>query len=249
MLPHLIVELDGYRLPGRASSFEAIAREIAAYGKRWRVIRITWRAMRAAARTRRRARAGAPCCRSACSRPARRSGRARHFASLRSATLLPGPCGYGQIYAACRSRAACTSSSSTEATASIGGSVNASRATRDGDGAEGRLVEQPLDRGADRLRPLGVGREPGAELGDPAGVVGLVGEQRHDDLRDAGEQRAERGAEAAVADDRGRLAEDLRLRDPALGAHVARAAARARPGRRRRRRSRRCGPAGRRARR
>ena len=52
-------------------------------------------------------------------------------------------------------------------------------------------------------------------------VVGLVGEQRDDDLRDAGEQRAQRGAGAAVADHRVGLGEHLGLRDPALGAHVA----------------------------
>ena len=63
-------------------------------------------------------------------------------------------------------------------------------------------------------------REARADLGDAAGVGGLVGEERHDHLRQPRAQRRERRAEAAVADHRVGVRHDLGLRHPLLGVHV-----------------------------
>ena len=125
-------------------------------------------------------------------------------------------------YATRRSRDAWTSSSSADSAASIGGSVNASRATaaaamRKEPSASTRWTAARIVSGA-----LSVGRQPRADLGDPRSVVRLVGEDRHHDLGHARQQRAERRAEAAVADHRRGAGEDLRLRDPALDADVVR---------------------------
>ena len=69
-----------------------------------------------------------------------------------------------------------------------------------------------------RVEVLRAADEPDAraELVHRVRVERLVGEERHDDGRDAGGQRAERRAGASVVDHRGGVGHDLRLRDPAL---------------------------------
>ena len=85
---------------------------------------------------------------------------------------------------------------------------------RRGGGPVGRIGEQRGDRR--RQSADVVERDPGAELGDPARVVGLVGEQRQDGERDARREPRPDGAEPAVAGHRRGVRHDRRLRDPAL---------------------------------
>jgi hypothetical protein len=62
----------------------------------------------------------------------------------------------------------------------------------------------------------------GAPGRDSDGVVGLVGEERHDDEGDPGLERAERRAGAAVTHRDRSVREHVRLRNPALDVDIRR---------------------------
>ena len=101
--------------------------------------------------------------------------------------------------------------------------------------AVGGLGQHPLDRGPEPVDDLGAGagehapaavrveRDARAGALDGGGVRPLVdAEQRHDDLRHAVGERAERGPVPAVADDRGGVRHHRVLRDPLLDVDVGR---------------------------
>ena len=95
-----------------------------------------------------------------------------------------------------------------------------------GQGARRRSVAGPTSSGStSRARSSATSR---AQLLDALRVGRAVDEQRHERERDAGGERDQRRAGAAVADHRGRVRHDRGLGDPALDADAAAAAARAR---------------------